>query len=94
MARSYADMITAALRNDSPPSPRFPSDRERLVKAVERGLRARRHRQQLVRWSMTVGAAAAVLVLVVGGKTLLSPYAPAPIADLGKASPRRRRCAC
>ncbi len=86
MARSYADMITAALRNDSPPSPRFPSDRERLVHAVERGLRARRHRQQLVRWSMTVGAAAAVLVLVVGGKTLLSPYAPAPLADLGKAS--------
>jgi hypothetical protein len=79
-------MITAALRNDSPPSPRFPSDRERLVKAVERGLRARRHRQQLVRWSMTAAAAAAVLVLVIGGKTILLPYSPAPLADLGKAS--------
>ena len=88
MSRSYADMIATALRNEAQPSPRFPSDRERLVHAVERGLRARRRRQQMVRWTMTASAAAAVLVLVIGGKTLLSPYSPPPIADASKASSR------
>jgi hypothetical protein len=78
MSRSYADMVSDQLRNDAPLAPRFPSDRQRLVVAVERGLRARRRRQQMVRWTMTASAAAAVLVLVVGGKTLLSPYSPAP----------------
>jgi ferric-dicitrate binding protein FerR (iron transport regulator) len=80
MSRSYADMVTDVLRRDVPLAPRFPSDRQKLVDAVERGLRSRRRHQQVVRWSMTAGAAAAVLVLVIGGKTLLSPYAPAPIA--------------
>jgi hypothetical protein len=77
-------MIASALRNESQPSPRFPNDRERLVQSVERGLRARRRNQQMVRWTMTAGAAAAVLVLVAGGKTLLSPYPTpslAPVAE-------------
>jgi hypothetical protein len=76
MSRSYADMVSKALRRDAPLTPRFPADRERLVAAVERGLRARRRHQQVVRWTMTASAAAAVLVLVAGGRTLLSPYAP------------------
>jgi ferric-dicitrate binding protein FerR (iron transport regulator) len=84
MSRSYADMVTDVLRRDAPLPPRFPSDRQKLVDAVERGLRARRRHQQIVRWSMSAGAAAAVLVLVIGGKTLLSPYAPSsPIASGG-----------
>ncbi len=84
MSRSYADMITTALRNESQPSPRFPTDRERLVQAVERGLRMRRRRQQMVRWTMTASAAAAALVLVIGGKTLLNPYKPVPIATVAE----------
>jgi hypothetical protein len=84
MSRSYADMIATALRNESQPSPRFPNDRERLVQAVERGLRVRRHRQQMVRWTMTATAAAAVLVLVAGGKTLLTPFPPTTIAPVAE----------
>src|SRR6266700_2046877 len=76
MSRTYADMVTDLLRDDTTPPPRFPSDRQRLVEAVERGMRSRVRRQQLVRWSLSASAAAAVLVLVIGGKTLLSPYAP------------------
>ncbi|HEX7487576.1 MAG TPA: FecR domain-containing protein [Anaeromyxobacteraceae bacterium] len=84
MGRSYADTVTDVLRRDAPLPPRFPSDRQKLVDAVERGLRARRRHQQIVRWSMSAGAAAAVLVLVIGGKTLLSPYAPSsPFAGGG-----------
>ncbi len=90
MSRSYADMIATALRNESQPSPRFPPDRERLVQAVERGLSMRRRRQQMVRWTMTAGAAAAVLVLVVGGKPLLLPYSPAPMAAVEKAASSQR----
>jgi FecR protein len=86
MSRSYADMVSDQLRNDAPLAPRFPSDRQRLVEAVERGLRARQRRQQMVRWTLSASAAAAVLVLVIGGKTLLSPYAPAPFAGADKAS--------
>jgi FecR protein len=86
MSRSYADMVSKALRHDAPLPPRFPADRERLVAAVGRGLRARRRHQHLVRWTMTASAAAAVLVLVVGGRTLLSPYAPAPMAGAGAIS--------
>ena len=89
MSRSYADMITTALRNESQPSPRFPNDRERLVQVVERGLRMRRRRQQMVRWTMTASAAAAALVLVIGGKTLLNPYKPVPIATVAE-GPRLR----
>jgi hypothetical protein len=76
MSRSYAEMVTDTLRDESTPTPRFPSDRQRLVEAVERGLRARQRRHQIARWSLAASAAAAVLVLVIGGKTLLSPYAP------------------
>jgi hypothetical protein len=80
MSRSYADMIASALRNESQPPPRFPSDRERLVQAVERGLRVRRRSQQTMRWTMTATAAAAVLVLVAGANTLLHPLPPqAPV---------------
>ena len=84
MSRSYADMITTALRNESQPSPRFPTDRTRLVQAVERGLRMRRRRQQMVRWTMTASAAAAALVLVIGGKTLLNglPLCPQDVSVL------------
>jgi hypothetical protein len=83
MSRSYADMVSDLLRDDSTPPPRFPSDRQKLVNAVERGLRSRQRRQQMIRWSLSASAAAAVLVLVIGGKTLLSPYAPTrlPIHD-------------
>jgi hypothetical protein len=84
MSRSYADMIASALRNESQPPPRFPSDRERLVQAVERGLSVRRRSQQTMRWTMTATAAAAVLVLVAGANTLLHPLppqAPAPVAQ-------------
>jgi len=76
MSRSYADMVSDLLRDDSTPPPRFPSDRQKLVNAVERGLRSRLRRQQMIRWTLSASAAAAVLVLVIGGKTLLSPYAP------------------
>jgi hypothetical protein len=86
MSRSYADMVSKVLRQDAPLPPRFPADRERLVAAVERGLRARRRHQQLVRWTMTASAAAAALILVVGGRTLLSPYTPAPIAGAAATS--------
>ena len=82
MSRSYADMVSKVLRQDAPLPPRFPADRERLVAAVERGLRARRRHQQLVRWTMTASAAAAALILVAGGRTLLSPYTPAPMAGV------------
>lgn len=88
MSRSYADMVSDLLRDDSTPPPRFPSDRQKLVNAVERGLRSRQRRQQMIRWSLSASAAAAVLVLVIGGKTLLSPYAPArlPMHDKTLAS--------
>jgi hypothetical protein len=81
-------MIASALRNESQPPPRFPSDRERLVQAVERGLRVRHRSQQVVRWTMTASAAAAVLVLVVGAKTLLGPYKPAPLPPVAEVSLR------
>ena len=81
MPRSYADMIATVLRNESQPSPRFPSDRERLVQAVERGLRVNRRRQQTVRWTMIATAAAAALVLIAGAKTLLRPYPTPPLAE-------------
>jgi hypothetical protein len=86
MSRSYADMVSQVLRQDAPLSPRFPADREGLVAAVQNGLRARRRHQQVVRWTMTASAAAAMLVLVVGGRTLLSPYSPAPLAGAGATS--------
>jgi len=87
MSRSYADMIATALRNESQPSPRFPADRERLVHAVERGLRSRRRSQQMVRWTMTATAAAAVLVLLAGAKTIFSPY-PRPTLPAVAEGPR------
>src|SRR5581483_8489866 len=81
----YADMIAVALRNESPPSPRFPNDRERLVQAVERGLRVRRRNQQMARWTMTASAAAAALILIAGAKTLLSPYPTPPTPAVAEA---------
>ncbi|HET6151266.1 MAG TPA: FecR domain-containing protein [Polyangia bacterium] len=84
MSRSYADMVSDLLRNDATPPPRFPSDRQKLVDAVERGLRSRVQRQQMIRWTLSASAAAAVLVLVIGGKTLLSPYTPAQLPGLDK----------
>jgi hypothetical protein len=89
MSRSYAEMVTDTLRDESTPPPRFPSDRQRLVEAVERGLRARQRRQQIARWSLAASAAAAVLVLVIGGKTLLSPYAP-PAGSVANGPTRSR----
>jgi hypothetical protein len=84
MSRSYADMVSDLLRDDSTPPARFPSDRQKLVSAVERGLRSRQRRQQMIRWSLSASAAAAVLVLVIGGKTLLSPYAPTELPGRGR----------
>jgi len=84
MSRSYADMVSDLLRDDKTPPPRFPSDRQKLVNAVERGLRSRLRRQQMIRWTLSASAAAAVLVLVIGGKTLLSPYAPVQLPGRDK----------
>jgi hypothetical protein len=67
--------VTKVLKQDGPPAPaRFPSDRARLVAAVERGLRARRRRRLLERGLVVTGvAAAAALALLIGGLTFLHP---------------------
>jgi hypothetical protein len=85
MSHSYAEMVRKALRHDpaartSAPA-HFPADRERLVAAVERGLRVRRRRRAAVRWTMAASAVAAAVALFMGGRLLLAPHGEVATGD-------------